>query len=105
MNPDGKAQAWKFSDQYNSFDEVGEFECELAIRRDETEKKTYYEAKIPWTKIMGVDKVDVYTGLKLGFSAVYNEDDGEGRKGWMEYASGIGREKDSTLFTYLTLVD
>ena len=105
MNPDGKAQAWKFSDQYNDFDAIGEFECELAIRRDEREKKTYYEAKIPWTNIMGVDNVEIYSGLKLGFSAVFNEDDGEGRKGWMEYASGIGRDKNSSLFTYLTLVD
>lgn len=105
MNPDGKAQAWKFSDQYESFEQVGEFKCELAIRRDEEEKKTYYEARIPWTNIMGVDKVDIYSGLRLGFSAVYNEDDGEGRNGWMEYASGIGRAKDSSLFTYLTLVE
>lgn len=105
MNPDGKPQAWKFSDQYENFDAVGEFECELAVRRDETEKKTYFEAKIPWTNIMGIDKVDIYPGLKLGFSIVYNEDDGEGRQGWMEYASGIAADKDSSLFTYLTLVD
>jgi hypothetical protein len=34
-----------------------------------------------------------------------NDNDGTGRRGWMEYASGIGQTKNSTLFTYLKLVE
>lgn len=47
---------------------------------------------------------DPKSGTRIGFSILWNDDDGEGRRGWIEYASGIGEYKDSSLFTYLNLV-
>ena len=43
-------------------------------------------------------------GDKLGFSFLVNDNDGNGRRGWIEYASGIGESKNTTLFTYLKLI-
>ena len=33
-----------------------------------------------------------------------NDNDGAGREGWVEYASGIGKTKDTTLFTFLNVI-
>lgn len=65
-----------------------------------------YEVKIPWSEIMKdcsiLFKPEV--GVKIGFSILWNDDDGVGRRGWMEYASGIGNSKDASQFTYLNLI-
>lgn len=42
-------------------------------------------------------------GLKLKFSLLLNDNDGSGRRGWLEYNSGIGASKDSNLFGDLFL--
>jgi hypothetical protein len=36
---------------------------------------------------------------------IVNDNDGQGRKGWLEYASGIGLTKNVNLFTFLKLMD
>ena len=46
------------------------------------------------------DKLDALT-----FSMLINDNDGAGRKGWMEYGSGIGSRKDVSLFSSLQLVE
>ncbi len=43
-------------------------------------------------------------GDKLGLCIMINESDGGNRNGWIEYASGIGATKDTSLFTWLTLL-
>ena len=67
---------------------------------------TTYEWSIAWKDMLegsGLD-FDPKSGTRIGFSILWNDDDGEGRRGWIEYASGIGEYKDSSLFTYLNLV-
>ena len=65
--------------------------------------KTVYEFKIPWTNLL-MEGQQPKLGDKLGFSFLVNDNDGNGRRGWIEYASGIGESKNSALFTYLKLI-
>ena len=64
---------------------------------------TVYEVKIPWASIFKEDFVPV-DGKKLRFSLLVNDNDGEGRRGWIEYRSGIGDGKDIKKFGSVTLV-
>ena len=41
---------------------------------------------------------------RLGFSYLVNDNDGQGRKGGVQFASGIYYTKDSSLFTYINLI-
>lgn len=66
--------------------------------------KTYYEWRMPWSEIVGIENWKPQEGQKLGFSALWNDNDGQGRKGWVEYASGIGVTKNSKDFTNLEFI-
>ena len=66
--------------------------------------KTYYEWSMPWEDITGQKGWKPKSGDRLGFSVLWNDNDGDGRKGWLEYASGIGVEKNRQLFTYLYFI-
>ncbi|WP_158560688.1 sugar-binding protein [Paenibacillus contaminans] len=63
----------------------------LQIARDEERKVTVYELALPWSELApikpGKDGV-------IGFSLLVNDNDGNGRKGWIEWGSGIGEAKD-----------
>ncbi|WP_127534118.1 alpha/beta hydrolase fold domain-containing protein [Paenibacillus kobensis] len=62
-----------------------------------SEGHTIYELAIPWHELTFVtDKVK--QGAKLKLSLLINDNDGKGRKGWIEYNSGIGTAKDIHLF-------
>ena len=76
--------------------------AELAVSQNGT--KTVYEFKISWKELLGEDYVPK-AGNEVGFSILFNENDGTGRKGWIEFASGIGKSKDANLFAYLKLMD
>lgn len=67
---------------------------------------TTYEWSMPWKDILGNSKQKFVPkeGERIGFSIMWNDDDGDGRRGWIEYASGIGETKNTALFTYLNLV-
>ncbi|MGN8048198.1 sugar-binding protein [Curtobacterium sp. 22159] len=54
---------------------------------------TTYEAEMSWADL-GIDP----SGGLVSFSMVVNDNDGAGRKGYIEWASGIGNGKDSALF-------
>ena len=71
----------------------------IAVRNG---NKTVYEAKFPWEQIYG-EKIDVSKMKDVCFSILINENDGEGRKGWIEYAGGIGNGKNPGEFIRLTL--
>jgi len=62
-------------------------------RRDEN--ITYYEIQIPWKELLpsGVAPEDY-----LVFSMLINENDGNGRRGWIEWGSGIATQKTALLF-------
>ena len=72
----------------------------LAIIRDEESKRTIYEAKIAWSQLSPFQFAE---GAKLGFSLLVNDNDGGGRKGWVELTSGIGVAKDPSSFADLLL--
>lgn len=63
-----------------------------------------YELKFKWSELFGYDYVP-QTGSVLGFSALINDNDGNGRRGWIEYASGIGSAKNANEFVYMPLLD
>jgi len=76
---------------------------EAEVDSKNTGEKTVYECKIPWKNIL-LPGQQPKAGEKLGFSFLIADNDGQGRRGWIEYASGIGESKNTELFTYLTLL-
>ena len=102
--PDGKTvETYRHKAQ---FDRTPTGLCETAkgaaVRNG---NKTYYEWSMPWEDIVGIKGWKPQVNQKLGFSIMWNDNDGNGRKGWIEYASGIGRVKDAKKFTQLQFVD
>ncbi|NQX60539.1 DUF7594 domain-containing protein [Paenibacillus qinlingensis] len=68
---------------------------ELTITRDEIGKRTVYELALPWSEISPV-KEPGSNGMSL--SLLVNDNDGSGRKGYIEWGSGIGSSKDPSKF-------
>lgn len=101
MNDKGQLSKWRWiTPQGFNIDDY--FETELAITRKE--QTTVYEAAIPWNELT-LDTTLVKPGLKLKFSLLVNDNDGEGRKGWLEFNSGIGTAKDINAFGDIYLTD
>lgn len=91
----------KVQDERTKIGEVA-YATAAAVRKG---KVTCYEWSMPWEKIVGIEGWSPEIGQKLGFSILWNDNDGEGRKGWVEYASGIGAGKDKKLFTNLLFIE
>ena len=64
---------------------------------------TSYELKLPRVAFTPLEAV-FEEGKNIAFSMLVNDNDGLGRKGWLEYASGIGMTKNVTLFTFLKMI-
>lgn len=75
--------------------------AEVAVVRQGN--KTIYEFSVPWKKLLR-EKDEIKENAMLGYSFMFNDNDGNGRRGWIEYAGGIGSGKDTTLFTYIKLI-
>ncbi|WP_288610998.1 beta-galactosidase [uncultured Victivallis sp.] len=73
--------------------------CKITRKGEET----IYEAAIPVEAIH--PQLILKPGMKLGFSLLVNQNSGSGRQGFLQWSSGIGRERDSTQFGELTLPD
>ena len=100
QTPNGP-EAYRHLSQNNSY-EVGYYQnYECAITRKGNH--TYYEFMIPWSSLLKPGD-QPKEGNSLGFSAMVNDNDGTGRRGWLEYASGIGEAKDTSLFTAIKLI-
>lgn len=69
----------------------------LAITRDEKNKVTYYEVRMPWIDIFG-KPINPALHDEFYFCVLINDNDGAGRKGWMELCPGIGDNTDSANF-------
>lgn len=67
----------------------------LSVTRDEATKITSYALALPWSE---VSPIRAALGNILSFSMLVNDNDGAGRKGYIEWGSGIGAAKDATLF-------
>jgi hypothetical protein len=70
------------------------------IVRDEPTHRTVYELALPWSELQPITSAD---GL-LSFSVLVNDNDGAGRKGWIEWGSGIGESKSNQLFVPIRLI-
>lgn len=78
-------------------------EIQLKITRDEERKVTIYESRVPWEQIYGPD-FNISSQDSLYFSCIVNENDGDGRKGWIEFCPGIGSSKDPSKFINVPLL-
>ncbi|WP_181592693.1 S-layer homology domain-containing protein [Paenibacillus sp. YN15] len=56
-----------------------------------TGNDTYYEARLPWNAIF---QSGVLPEGLVSFSILVNDNDGGGRRGWLEWTSGIGKVKN-----------
>jgi hypothetical protein len=72
----------------------------LNVVRDENAKDTIYELALPWSELKPVLPDD---GL-FSFSFLVNDNDGQGRKGYIAWGSGIGEGKSNKLFKPIRLV-
>jgi len=66
----------------------------LSISRDEENKVTIYEAAIPLLDMRAFYK----TQRVVGFSVIINDNDGKGRKGWLQWTPGVGDAKDAVYY-------
>lgn len=95
---------------YNAEDptlNLGELDMELVGAECKINKDgefMVYEIKMPWSQIVP-PYAKIRGGGKLGFSMLINDNDGLGRKGWLEYASGIGMFQNVKLFTQLKFME
>lgn len=71
----------------------GEFqELNFAIKRQGNE--IVYEAAIPYRTV----NFTLTSGVWIGLDIMVNDNDGQGRKGWIEWGRGLSREKNPRLF-------
>ncbi len=63
---------------------------------------TVYEMRIPWSEVFSNEFIP-YENQKLRFSLLVNDNDGSGRRGWIEYNSGIGSGRSILAFGSLVL--
>lgn len=73
----------------------------LNVTRDEAAKTTSYVAAWPWAALAPIDpdEDDVFS-----FSLLLNENDGMGRRGYIEWGSGIGATKDPKRYRTVQLI-
>lgn len=105
LDKDGKPSMHRYSfigtkffasniDEAIAFDES----CELEVRRDGDE--TIYELKMPWVDIYG-EEAPEFDRKNALFCILINDNDGVGRKGYMQFCEGIGGTKDPSKFMKL----
>ncbi len=63
--------------------------------------KTIYKAVLPWSELIGRETVN--PGDKFLFNISANENDGSGRRGWVELTEGICTKKNAQLFDTIIL--
>ena len=96
-----KPVVYRFKSQDNALPLDVITECDCAIKRESG--KTIYELAIPWTELFRSNYV-LDDSRILGFSMLVNDNDGGGRRGWIEYNSGVGMTKNAMLFGKLNFV-
>ena len=62
----------------------------LSIVRNEALSETRYELALPWEELAPIVPADG----AFAFSLLINDDDGDGRRGWIEWGGGIGGGKN-----------
>jgi hypothetical protein len=72
----------------------------VAVERAEDAGRTRYEVAVPWEAVMASPEDDA-----ISVSLLVNDNDGEGRLGWVEWASGLGGSKNPAQFRAAALVE
>jgi hypothetical protein len=67
----------------------------LEIHRNEIEQTTVYELALPWSELL--PSKPLQNGV-ISFSMLVNDNDGNGRRGYIEWGSGIGSGKKPSAF-------
>lgn len=99
LTPQG-AQLYRWSSMNGSPSGLIQSGVGLVITRDDQTAVTEYQLALPWSDISPIDPADAL----LSMSLLVNDDDGNGRKGWMEWGAGIGQEKNPALFNGMKLL-
>ncbi|HEY4391941.1 MAG TPA: sugar-binding protein, partial [Paenibacillus sp.] len=81
---DGREQIWRWSDGDATLPKEA---VDYHVSRSGT--TTFYEAKLPWKSILA-DVPD----SKVSMTLLINDNEGNGRKGWIEWTGAIGRGKN-----------
>ncbi|MDF2939160.1 MAG: hypothetical protein K0Q90_4533, partial [Paenibacillaceae bacterium] len=89
---DGETGIWRWKDSNAALGR--ETVTAKAVRSG---NDTMYEARIPWEAVFAAKPGDG----PIHFTMLVNDNDGGGRKGWVEWTSGIGRVKDGKQFAAL----
>jgi hypothetical protein len=76
-------------------------EIQVDITRDDSTNHTVYEAAVPWSRLAPATA----DGRLVSISAVFNDNDGSDRRGWIAWGGGIAAEKTSAEFNAVHLVD
>lgn len=89
---------------YRRFNQSGKIDgvatdIQAVIQRTGT--TTTYDLTLPWAAV-GLP-ADAAAGSLLGFSLLVNDDDGNGRKGFLHWGDGIGRDKDPYQYGWIQL--
>ncbi|MEK0313245.1 S-layer homology domain-containing protein [Cohnella sp. 56] len=101
LNDDGTVQKYRWIAVPGQFS--GAFDhMKVAIKRNEADKTTSYEAAIPWAEIMP-EGMTPKSGTDIGFSFLINDSDGGARRGWIQYMEGIGGDKNPKYLADLVL--
>ncbi|RAU93853.1 DNRLRE domain-containing protein [Paenibacillus sp. YN15] len=75
---------------------------QVRIARSEEEKHTVYELALPWEEL---EPVRAQKDGVISFSLLVNDNDGDGRRGWIEWGSGIGEGKQPSKFRTMQWID
>lgn len=100
---DGKTRAIRYMHLGNSVTEDLTDHSELEFQVVRRDTVTTYEMKVPFSELMP-EGTSMARADRICFSLLVNDNDGAGRKGWLEYGSGIGRTKNPTLYLELPVL-
>ena len=70
----------------------------VKLSTERRENRTLYHAAFPFS-LLGIKREDLALGFR--FNLLVNDNDGNGRKGWMEIAPGLGIDKSPERFPVL----
>lgn len=91
---DGQAQIWSWSSGTAVLNKDA-----IRLKTNRTGEITTYEAAIPWGALQQEKPEQT-----LPFNILFNDNDGAGRKNWVEWTPGIGKYKDQSVFGNLILI-
>ncbi|MGN7763490.1 beta-galactosidase [Paenibacillus sp. 22594] len=92
---DGQAHVWQFSEGGAAQGAEG-----ITAAATQSGQDIFYEVRMPWTTISAA----MPGNGELPFTLLFNDNDGAGRRGWIEWTPGIGKAKSPADHAVLHLV-